>query len=113
MYDIATNTYFSTKYSLHLPDGHWLYGTLRTGAAGEGYGPAVIRPPGNYEIEVTDFMCGDKVWFFKNKILQKVAIQPGVPADVTIDVNLATEPARPSLENKTGASCSSPPGSPR
>ena len=109
-YDIASNTYFSTKYSLHLPDGHWLYGTLKTGSAGEGYGTAVVRPPGTYEVEVTDFMCGDKVWFLKNKIVQKVVVQPGVPTDVTIDVNLATEPARPSLENKTGALCTSPPG---
>jgi hypothetical protein len=112
-YDIATNTYFSTKYSLHLPDGHWLYGTLKTGSTGEGYGPAVIRPPGTYEIEVTDFMCGDKVWFLKNKILKKVVIAPGTPTDVTIDVNLATEPARPSLENKEGATCTSPPGAVR
>ena len=58
-------------------------------------------------------MCGDKVWFFKNKIVQKVVIQPGVPADVTVDVNLATEPARPSLENPTGATCTEKPGTPR
>jgi len=109
-YDIASNNYFSTKYSLHLPDGHWLYGTLRTGANPDGWGPAVVRAPGKYEIEITDFMCGDKIWFLKNKILKPVVIEPGQPTDVTIDLNVPAEPARPSLENTTGASCTQPPG---
>ena len=112
-YDVASNTYFVTKYSLHLPDGHWLYGRLRTGSGADGWGPAVVRPPGKYEIEVTDFMCGDKVWFLKNKILKPVVIEPGSPTDVTIDINVKTEPARPSLENKEGATCSVLPGTPR
>ncbi|MFL5562459.1 MAG: hypothetical protein ACJ79K_13375 [Gemmatimonadaceae bacterium] len=110
IYDIASNNYFPTKYSLHLPDGHWLYGTLRTGANPDGWGPAVVRPPGKYEVEITDFMCGDKIWFLKNKILKPVVIEPGKPTDVTIDVNVPAEPARPSLENTTGASCTQPPG---
>ena len=58
-------------------------------------------------------MCGDKVWFLKDKIVQKVVVAPGTPTDVTIDVNLATAPARPSLENKEGALCTSPAGAVR
>ena len=110
IYDIATNNYFATKYSLHLPDGHWLYGTLRTGTNPDGWGPAVVRPPGKYEIEVTDFPCGDKIWFLKNTILKPVVIEPGKPTDVTIDIDVPSEPARPSLENKAGAKCTEPPG---
>lgn len=111
IFDEASQKYFVTTYSLHLPDGHWMYGQLRTGNGPDGFGPAVNRPPGKYEIEITNFMCGDKLWFFKDRILKPVVIEPGAPADVTISVNLPAAPARPSLENKTGASCSAPPAS--
>ena len=109
IFDEAAKKYFVTTYSLHLPDGHWLYGKLRTGNGPDGYGPPVPRPPGNYEIEIANFMCGDKLWFLKDKILKPVVIEQGAPADVTIDVNLAAVPARPSIDNKTGASCSAAP----
>ena len=108
IFDEASKKYFVTTYSLHLPDGHWLYGKLRTGNGPDGFGPAVPRTPGKYEIEITNFMCGDKLWFFKDKILQAVEIAPGTPADVTINVNLPEAPARPSLENKAGEKCAVP-----
>lgn len=108
IFDEASKKYFVTTYSLHLPDGHWLYGKLRTGNGPDGFGPAVPRTPGRYEIEITNFMCGDKLWFFKDKILQPVEIAPGTPADVTINVNIPEAPARPSLENKAGEKCAVP-----
>lgn len=108
IFDEASKKYFVTTYSLHLPDGHWLYGKLRTGNGPDGFGPAVPRTPGKYEIEITNFMCGDKLWFFKDKILQTVEVTPGTPADVTINVNLPEAPARPSLENKAGEKCAVP-----
>ncbi len=110
IYDIASNNYFSTKYSLHLPDGHWLYGTLKSGTNPDGWGPPIVEPPGKYEIEVTDFLCGDKIWFLKDKIVKPVVIEPGTPTDVTIDIDVPSTPARPSLENKTGANCTDTPG---
>jgi hypothetical protein len=108
IFDEASKKYFVTTYSLHLPDGHWLYGKLRTGNGPDGFGPAVPRAPGKYEIEITNFMCGDKLWFFKDKILQTVEVTPGTPADVTINVNLPEAPARPSLDNKAGEKCAVP-----
>ena len=108
IFDEASKKYFVTTYSLHLPDGHWLYGKLRTGNGPDGFGPAVLRAPGKYEIEITNFMCGDKLWFFKDRILQPVEVAPGTPADVTINVNIPEAPARPSLENKAGEKCSVP-----
>jgi len=108
IFDEASKKYFVTTYSLHLPDGHWMYGKLRTGNGPDGFGPAVPRAPGKYEIEITNFMCGDKLWFFKDRILQPVVVAPGTPADVTINVNLPDAPARPSLENKNGDKCSVP-----
>ena len=108
IFDEASKKYFVTTYSLHLPDGHWMYGKLRTGNGPDGFGPAIPRTPGKYEIEITNFMCGDKLWFFKDKILQAVEVAPGTPADVTINVNLSEAPARPSLENKAGEKCTVP-----
>ena len=108
IFDEASKKYFVTTYSLHLPDGHWMYGKLRTGNGPDGFGPAITRAPGKYEIEIANFMCGDKLWFFKDKILQPVVITPGTPADVTINVNIPDAPARPSLENKSGEKCSVP-----
>ena len=108
IFDEASKKYFVTTYSLHLPDGHWMYGKLRTGNGPDGFGPAITRAPGKYEIEIANFMCGDKLWFFKDKILQPVVITPGTPADVTINVNIPDAPARPSLENKAGEKCSVP-----
>ncbi|HEX2779772.1 MAG TPA: hypothetical protein VHM30_09755 [Gemmatimonadaceae bacterium] len=109
-FDKASNRYFATKYSLHLPDGRWMYGTLRTGADGEGWGAALPRMPGHYELEITDFMCGDKIWFLKDKIAKSIDVQPGQPADVTIELDLANVPARRSLDNPTGAKCAEGPG---
>ena len=108
IFDEASKKYFVTTYSLHLPDGHWMYGKLRTGNGPDGFGPAITRAPGKYEIEIANFMCGDKLWFFKDKILQPVVITPGTPADVTINVNIPDAPARPSLENKAGEKCTVP-----
>ena len=108
IFDEASKKYFVTTYSLHLPDGRWMYGKLRTGNGPDGFGPAVARTPGKYEIEITNFMCGDKLWFFKDKILQPVDIAAGTPADITIKVNLPEAPARSSLENKAGEKCTVP-----
>lgn len=109
IFDKASKRFFVTTYSLHLPDGHWMYGTLRTGNGPDGWGPSVPRPPGDYEIEITNFKCGDKLYFFKDKINRPVTIDASASADVTIDVDLPNAPARPSLDNKEGASCTEPP----
>lgn len=108
--DKSSNKYFATKYSLHLPDGRWMYGTLRTNATGEGWGAPLPRMPGHYELEITDFMCGDKIWFLKDKIVKPIDVQPGQQADVTIELDVANAPARKSLDNPTGAKCSEGPG---
>jgi hypothetical protein len=109
IFDQASKRFFVTTYSLHLPDGHWMYGNLRTGNGPDGWGPAVPRPPGNYEIEIANFKCGDKLYFFKDKILKQVTIDSSAPADVTVDVDLPNVPARKSLDNEAGASCTVPP----
>ncbi len=109
IFDEASKKYFVTTYSLHLPDGHWMYGRLRTGNGPDGFGPPVPRPPGSYEIEIANFMCGDKLWFLKDKILKPVVVEAGAPADVSIEINLPTVPARPSIDNKTGAACTAEP----
>ena len=108
--DKSSNKYIGTKYSLHVPDGRWMFGRLRTGDSGDGYGPAVTGHPGRYEVEITDFMCGDKLWFLKDRILQPVDVKPGQPAEVTIEADLANAPARPSFDNKNGAKCEAPIG---
>ena len=109
IFDQASKRFFVTTYSLHLPDGHWMYGNLRTGNGPDGWGPAVSRPPGNYEIEIANFKCGDKLYFFRDKILKQVTIDSSAPADVTIDVDLPNVPARKSLDNQAGTSCTVPP----
>ena len=86
-----------------------MYGNLRTGNGPDGWGPAVPRPPGSYEIEIANFKCGDKLYFFKDKILKQVTIDSSAPADVTVDVDLPNVPARKSLDNQSGASCTVPP----
>ncbi len=113
IFDEASKKYFVTTYSLHLPDGHWMYGKLRTGNGPDGFGPPVPSPPGNYEIEIANFMCGDKLWFLKDKILKPVVVDAGAPADVSIEVNLPTAPARPSIDNKAGAACTAEPAAAR
>ena len=113
IFDEASKKYFVTTYSLHLPDGHWMYGKLRTGNGVDGFGPPVPGPPGNYEIEIANFMCGDKLWFLKDKILKPVVVEAGAPADVTVEVNLPTAPARPSIDNKAGAACTAEPAAAR
>ena len=109
IFDQASKRFFVTTYSLHLPDGHWMYGNLRTGNGPDGWGPAVPRPPGNYEIEIANFKCGDKLYFFRDKILKQVTIDSSAPADVTVDVDLPNVPARKSLDNQAGTSCTVPP----
>jgi hypothetical protein len=109
IFDEASKRFFVTTYSLHLPDGHWMYGNLRTGNGPDGWGPAVARPPGNYEIEIANFKCGDKLYFFKDKILKPVTVDSTASADVTINVDLPDAAARPSLDNRAGASCTEPP----
>ena len=111
--DKGSNKYVATKYSLHVPDGRWMFGRLRTGNSGDGFGTATTGHPGRYEVEITDFMCGDKLWFLKDRILQPVEVKPGQPADVTIEADLANAPARPSFDNKSGAKCEAPIGSER
>ena len=113
IFDQASKKYFVTTYSLHLPDGHWMYGKLRTGNGLDGFGPPVPGPPGNYEIEIANFMCGDKLWFLKDKILKPVVVEAGAPADVSIEVNLPTAPARTSIDNKAGAACTTDPAAAR
>ena len=113
IFDEASKKYFVTTYSLHLPDGHWMYGKLRTGNGVDGFGPPVPGPPGNYEIEIANFMCGDKLWFLKDKILKPVVVEAGALADVSIEVNLPTAPARPSIDNKAGAACTAEPAAAR
>jgi len=108
--DKGSNKYVATKYSLHVPDGRWMFGRLRTGSAGDGFGSATTGSPGRYEVEITDFMCGDKLWFLKDRILMPVEVKPGQPADVTIEADLANAPARPSFDNKNGEKCSAPIG---
>ena len=112
-FDKASNQYFATKYSLHLPDGRWMYGTLRTGGGTDGWGAAIPRMPGRYELEITDFVCGDKIWFLKEPLRQTIQVLPGQPADVTVEMDLASLPARRSLDNPTGAKCSAGPGAAR
>jgi hypothetical protein len=111
--DKGSNQYFATKYSLHLPDGRWMYGTLRTGSGGEGWGTAIPRTAGRYELEITDFVCGDKIWFLREPLRKTIDVQPGQPADVTVEMDLANLPARKSLDNPTGAKCTAWPGAAR
>ena len=111
LFDKSSNKYIATKYSLHVPDGRWMFGRLRTGDGADGFGPAVNGRPGRYEVEITDFMCGDKIWFLKDRILRPVDVKPGEPAEVTIEADLANSPARPSFDNKSGAKCAAPVGS--
>ena len=108
--DKSSKKYVATKYSLHVPDGRWMFGRLRTGDTGDGFGAATTGHPGRYEVEITDFMCGDKLWFLKDRILMPVEVKPGQPADVTIEADLANAAARPSFDNKAGEKCSAPIG---
>ena len=112
MFDNASKKYFSTQYQLRLPDGTWMWGNLRSGAGADGWGPVVYQRPGKYELVVENFVCGDKFWFFANKVLQPVVVRRGEVTDVTIDLDLSTAPAKPTLDNKSGALCTAGPGTP-
>ena len=113
IFDRASQRWFATKYALKLPDGNWMLANLRTGAGADGWGALVRRAPGQHEIEIGDFVCGDKIWFLKNKITRAVDVKAGETADVSVDVDVTAEPAKPSLDNKSGAKCSAPPGNAR
>ena len=112
MFDKASNRYFMTQYQIRLPDGSWMWGNLRSGEGTDGWGPVVYRTPGRYEVVVENFVCGDKFWFFAKKVLQPVVVQLGQTSDVTIELDLSAEPAKPTLDNKTGALCTAGPGTP-
>jgi hypothetical protein len=112
MFDKASNKYFMTQYQIRLPDGSWMWGNLRSGEGADGWGPVVYRTPGRYEVVVENFVCGDKFWFFAKKVLQPVVVQLGQTSDVTIELDLSAEPAKPTLDNKTGALCRAGPGTP-
>ena len=114
MYDRASKQWFVTKYALQLPDKRWMYGNLRSGTGPEGWGRVVAgRNPGRYNLEVTDFVCGDKLWFLAKKIVQPVEINAGETTDVTIEMDLTAVPAKKSIDNRAGAKCAAAPGVPR
>ena len=112
MFDRASGKYFATQYQIRLPDGSWMWGNLRSGAGPDGWGPVVFQKPGRYEVVVESFVCGDKFWFFANKVLQPVVVQLKELTDVTINLDLSTAPAKPTFDNKTGALCTAGPGTP-
>jgi len=112
MFDKASNKYFMTQYQIRLPDGSWMWGNLRSGEGPDGWGPIVYRTPGRYEVVVENFVCGEKFWFFAKKVLQPVVVRLGQTSDVTIEFDLSAEPAKPTLDNKTGALCTAGPGTP-
>jgi hypothetical protein len=112
MFDKASNKYFMAQYQIRLPDGSWMWGNLRSGEGADGWGPVVYRTPGRYEVVVENFVCGDKFWFFAKKVLQTVVVRLGQTSDVTIELDLSAEPAKPTLDNKTGALCTAGPGTP-
>jgi hypothetical protein len=113
MFDNASKQWFVTQYQIHLPDGTWMWGNLRSGLGPDGWGPVVPRRPGKYEIAVENFVCGDKYWFFAKKLVRPVVVQAGDTADVTIEVDLAAEPAKATIDNKAGARCTAGPGTPK
>jgi hypothetical protein len=113
MFDNASKQWFVTQYQIHLPDGTWMWGNLRSGLGPDGWGPVVPRRPGKYEIAVENFVCGDKYWFFAKKLVKPVVVQAGDTADVTIEVDLAAEPAKATIDNKAGARCTAGPGTPK
>ena len=89
-----------------------MWGNLRSGAGPDGWGPVVYQKPGRYEVVVESFVCGDKFWFFANKVLQPVVVQLKELTDVTINLDLSTAPAKPTFDNQTGALCTAGPGTP-
>lgn len=114
MFDRASKQWFVSKYALQLPDKRWMYGNLRSGTGPEGWGRVVAgRNPGRYTLEVTDFVCGDKLWFLARKIVQPVEINAGETTDVTIEMDLTAVPAKKSIDNKAAAKCTAAPGLPR
>ena len=113
MLDLASKKWFVTRYQLHLPDGSFKWGDFRSGAEPDGFGPVVPSRPGRYEVEVENFVCGDKFWFFAKKVVRPVVVTAGDTTDVTIDLDLSTEPAKKTIDNKTGALCTAGPGTPR
>jgi hypothetical protein len=110
MYDSTSKKWFATRYQLHLPDGTFKWGNFRSGSGDDGFGPVVPARPGRYEIEVESFVCGDKYWFFANKVVRPVTVQAGDTANVSIELDLAKAPAKKTIDNKTGALCTDGPG---
>ena len=113
MFDQSSKQWFVTRYELRRADGRLLLGNMRSGPAPDGWGPVVRRPPGRYEVVVENFVCGDKFWLFRKEIVRPVNLTAGATSDVTIEVDLAAEPAQPSIDNKTGARCTAGPGASR
>jgi hypothetical protein len=83
---------------------------MKSGAAGDGWGPAVQRPVGTHRVVVDNFVCGDKFWFFARPIVRPVEIRPGETAELTIEVDLSAEPAKKTYDNPKGVSCTAGPG---
>ena len=113
LYDVASKRYVSTGYQLHLADDSWLWGDMKSGAGADGWGPTVRKPAGAHEVVIENFLCGDKYWFFANPIVKPVDIRPGETTDVTIETDLSAAPAKKTMVNRTGAPCTSGPGTPR
>ena len=108
-----TKQWFVTPYELRRPDGRLLLGNMRSGPAPDGWGQVVRRPPGRYDVVVEKFVCGDKYWLLKKEIVRPVELAAGTVSDVTIELDLSTEPAAPSIDNRNGALCTAGPGRPR
>lgn len=113
MFDRSSKKYFVTRYQLHLPDGSFRWGNFRSGSGDEGFGPVVPSRPGRYEVEVENFVCGDKYWFFSNRVVRPVVVKAGETTDVTIELDLASEPAKKTIDNPAGALCTAGPGTPK
>lgn len=113
-WDQATKQWFVTPFELRRPDGRLLLlGTMRSGPPPDGWGPVVRRAPGRYEVVIEKFVCGDKYWLLRKEIVRPVDLAVGAMSDLTIELDLSAEPAKPSIDNKTGARCTAGPGTPR
>lgn len=112
LFDRGTNRWFVTQFQVKNPNGRWTWGNMRSGAGPDGWGPVVRRKPGRYEVMIPNFVCGDKFWFFAKEIRRTVDVRAGETADVSIELDLSAEPAKKTIDNKTGASCTVGPGTP-
>jgi hypothetical protein len=113
MYDRGSKKFFVTRYQLHLPDGSFKWGNFKSGAGEDGFGPVVPSRPGRYEVEVENFVCGDKFWFFAKPVVRPVSVKAGEITDVTISLDLSAEPAKKTIDNQAGARCTASPGIPK